>query len=227
MCTSFGKPLLNYLIKLVKVNNPITIPIFVGGWYAMFNLVKRLNPRQSSAWHSNVLNFVHDAMVSSTLLYKMINSDETKSDDLNYDTMIAFFLYDLTRTPIGSVFFYHHIISLISVSMIRVDKTRQLKSKIFLAMEIGNLPLYIVCGLMLSRHKQYWKSHMYMKYLMVFEFPWYIFFRCILSVALFVKVRCVLYKFIVFGFGFSSVLWTKNMFQQLKNIKLSKRFEET
>lgn len=216
MCTSFGKPLLNYLIKLVKVNNPITIPIFVGGWYAMFNLVKRLNPRQSSAWHSNVLNFVHAAMVSSTLLYKMINSDETKSDDLNYDTTIAFFLYDLTRTPIGSVFFYHHIISLISVSMIRIDKTRQLTSKIFLAMEIGNLPLYIVCGLMLSRHKQYWKSHRYMKFLMVFEFLWYVFFRCILPVALFVKVRCVLYKFIVFGFGFSSVLWAKNMFQQLK-----------
>ena len=216
MCTSFGEPLLNYLVKIVKVNNPIMILIFVGGWYAMFNLVKRLNPRQSSAWHSNVLNFVHAAMVSSILLYKMINSDETKSDDLNYDATIAFFLYDLTRTPIGSLFFYHHIISLISVSMIRVDKTRQLTSKIFLAMEIGNLPLYIVCGLMLSRHKQYWKSHRYMKYLMIFEFLWYVFFRCILPVALFVKVKYMLYKFIVFGFVFSSALWAKNMFQQLK-----------
>ena len=216
MCTSFGEPLLNYLVKIVKVNNPIMILIFVGGWYAIINLVKRLNPRQSSAWHSNVLNFVHAAMVSSILLYKMINSDETKSDDLSYDATIAFFLYDLTRTPIGSLFFYHHIISLISVSMIRVDKTRQLTSKIFLAMEIGNLPLYIVCGLMLSRHKQYWKSHRYMKYLMIFEFLWYVFFRCILPVALFVKVKYMLYKFIVFGFVFSSALWAKNMFQKLK-----------
>jgi len=54
--------------------------------------------------------------------------------------------------------------------MIRFDKIRQHASKIFLAMEISNLLLYIVCGLILSRHKQYWKSHRYMKYLMVFEF---------------------------------------------------------
>jgi hypothetical protein len=208
--------LFNYLGKLAIANNPIIISIFVGGWYTLFNVVKRFNPTQSSKWHNNVLNFVHAVIVSSMLMYKMIIDDENKPDDLIYDATISFFLYDLTRTPINSLFIYHHIISIIGVSMIRIDKYIQLSSKMIITMEIGNLPLYIVCGLMLSRYKQYWTSHKYMKSVMIFEFIWYVLFRCVLPVAIFVNVKYKFYKFIVFGFIFASTWWAKNMYHQLK-----------
>jgi hypothetical protein len=83
-------------------------------------------------------------------------------------------------------------------------------------MELGNLPLYIVCGMMMSKHSQYWKSHRYFKTLMIFEFIWYVFCRCILPIPVFFKYDSVLNKIVSFGFMFSSVVWAKNMFHQLK-----------
>ena len=206
----------NYIIRCVKVNNPIAITIFICGWYTLFNVIKKLNPSQSIAWNSNVINFIHASIVTTISGYEWYSNYETKSGDLNYDITIAFFLYDLVRKPVGSVFFYHHIISIIGVSMIRESRLIVIGSKILLTMEMGNLPLYIVSGLMLSKFKYYWKNHKYFKTLLVFEFVWYVVCRCIYPILLFNKVKYPLYKLVVSGFIIGSTLWTKNMFRQLK-----------
>ena len=74
-----------------------------------------------------------------------------------------------------------------------------------LTFEFGNLPMYVVYGVLKSSNSEYWHKTNYVKILIILEFVWYVFFRCMVPVKLLFHIENKLYYSVVFGFIIISI----------------------
>jgi len=199
--------------------NDMTINIenvmFFGvAWYLLNKFFNFIYFYQRYDWNCNLLHFMHAVIITTILGTEYMTNTNSNRNNCYFDLSIAFFTYDLINVPIGSLYFYHHIASIIGITLIRSSELIDLGKLVLLTFEVGNFPIYIVYSIMGSTNT-YWKNHRFIKHIMIMELIWYVVFRCLIPIKLVLSINYLPYKMFIMSFVFASVMWVKGLVKQI------------
>lgn len=205
------------MICLNNMTNIENVMFFGVAWYLLNKFFNFIYFYQQYQWNSNLVNFTHAIIISTILGTEYMTNTNSNGRNYYFDLSIAFFAYDLINVPIGSLYFYHHIVSIIGITTIRSSELIDVGKLFLLTFEIGNLPIYIVYIIMKSGNT-YWRNHRFIKHIMIMELIWYAFFRCFIPIKIVLSINYLPYKMFGMAFVFASVLWLKGLVKQIINV---------
>ena len=188
-------------------------------------LIREHNPKQSDSWNNNALNFIHATYIIFSASYNLLNGS---SDQAFYFTLsCVFYLYDIQRHNRKSVFFWHHIISIFVICVMRTSSLISLGEKMFLSIEIGNISLYTVHAIKKHHNKSMWGPIGNNPSLLYFELVWYVFFRVVVFTYLLSKLRNPFYVSLGIIFLAGSSMWSFQIYKKIRgtNQKSSKKIK--
>jgi hypothetical protein len=184
-----------------------------------WNLVSSINSNifkyQNKKWIINNMNILNNILVTSLILFEKYNNIESLPNAIYYYIIVAYYIYDIKRHYIFSIFWMHHALSNFIIILVQNETENiDIYRNIFLLFELGNLPLYLVYGMKTSIYKSYWEKSIWLKIFMVIEFIWYTFFRCILPIIYISKIP-ILYKLFLIFFISASAKWSIGIYNNL------------
>ena len=209
-----------------------------GAFYIMWVMISKINHKifkyQNKIWINNNNNFLNAMLIVISVMYEKYNGIIPTTNSMFYFSTVSFYVFDMKRLEIYSLFWVHHILTIFMVltmqSQVDVYYMEIARNIIFI-FELGNLPIYLVCGMKTSVYKPYWEDSLVLKISMIFEFIWFLIFRCFIPL-LFIPKLSKLYGFYLSIFILASIKWAMGMFASIRKqfskqlIKQPERFSE-
>lgn len=184
----------------------------------MWSMISKVNHRifryQNKKWITNNNNFLNAMSLSAYILYEKYHTIQPSSNSFIYFSSVAFYAFDMNRLEAYSFFWIHHVLTismLLTMQSHVYIKHLEIARNILCMFELGNLPIYLVCGMKTSIHKYYWETNPWLKISMVFEFVWFIMLRCIMPLTLIPKLS-YLHNIYLLVFISASIKWSVGMF---------------
>lgn len=191
----------------------LTIPTYILGWFIYENCIRSISGDHfSEKWSSNLVSATHSLlMVVSCML--AVNS---KIDPINiFSISSAYFIYDIQNYSFGTLFFVHHIFSLIAI--IHASKfvpNLMITMACYGFTELGNFPLYVMYC-MLNHHNKVYLSRWY-KIVLVWEFIWFIIFRIAIVGWISTYLVDPISIFLACVLQIANIKWTFGLFGQIQ-----------
>jgi len=154
---------------------------YVCGWFIVSKVIYRLFKHQNSKWKNNLISFLNAFLISGSIARELYYNIPASQNAYYYYSGVGYFLFDMKNYPVYSTYWTHHILSIVLIASVQnqtdiiLDDPRNL----LFVFEFGNLPMYLVYGLLTSIHNSRWKKNKLLKIFMIFEFIWFSFFRCV------------------------------------------------
>lgn len=191
-------------------------------FYIMWVMISKFNHSifkyQNELWINNNNNFLNALSIVSSIMYEKYNCIAPTTNSIFYFSAVAFYIFDMKRLEAYSLFWIHHILTvfILLTMQSQVDiNYMEIARTILFIFELGNLPIYLVYGMKTSIYKSYWEVSLALKISMIFEFMWFLMFRCILPLTLIPKIHN-LYKFYLSIFILASIKWAIGMFHSIR-----------
>ena len=193
-----------------------------GTFYIMWVMISKINHKifkyQNKIWINNNNNFLNAMLVVISIMYEKYNSIVPTTNSMFYFSVTAFYIFDMKRLEIYSLFWIHHILTIFMILTMKsqVDVYyMEIARYIIFIFELGNLPIYLVYGMKTSVYKTYWEDSLVLKISMIFEFIWFLIFRCFMPLLLIPKIS-KLYGLYLSIFILASIKWAMGMFASIR-----------
>jgi hypothetical protein len=196
-------------------NSLLCYGIYIIQWNLVSSINSNLFKYQNKKWIINNMNIINNIIVTSLILFEKYNNIVALPNAYYYYIIFTYYVYDIKRHSIFSIFWMHHVLSNIIIILVQNEtENNDIYRNIFLVFELGNLPLYLVYGMKTSIYKSYWKRSIWLKILIIFEFIWYTFFRCVLPIMYISKIP-MMYKLFLIFFISASAKWSIGIYNNL------------
>ena len=193
-------------------------------WYLVAILNKKLFNYQTVIWQSNNINFLNATTISFLIIYEKYNNITPSAVSIYYYSAVAFYIFDILNKDISKLFLIHHIMTVFMILLMQFQTSinkLDIARNILLVFELGNLPIYLVYGMKTSVYKLYWQKSLFLKISLVFEFIWFLIFRCILPCLILPQLENI-HKLCLSIFILMSIKWLIGMYHSI--IKHFKQF---
>lgn len=211
------------------IYNLLNYAVFYIMWFMISKFNHKIFKYQNELWINNNSNFLNALLIVSAIMYEKYNCITPTTNSMFYFSAVAFYVFDMKRLEVYSLFWMHHILTvfMILTMQAQVDiNYMEIARTILFIFELGNLPIYLVYGMKTSIYKSYWNVSLALKISIIFEFIWFIIFRCILPLKFIPKIHN-LYKFYLSIFILVSIKWAIGMFHSMRKQFSKKPIELT
>jgi hypothetical protein len=192
--------------------------VYIFLWFLYEKLVKLLSgPKFSRKWNANIVSSTHGILLVLKCYFMMFRGwDITNSNLLRFSA--TYFLFDLKNHNTKSMFFWHHLLSITALWFItqkNVDTEITIKGYMFT--ELGNIPLFVMYGLLTHYNKSY--LNQWYKPVLIFQFIWFVFFRILVIAYYMLQLKLPISWLVGFGIQSANIKWTLGLFRKLKSLK--------
>lgn len=201
------------------------IPSFMLVWFMWEKLIQAASGKRfSQKWSSNLVSATHSVV---TVAECWLALQDELDPAVIFVVSTSYFVYDIRNYPAGTVYFIHHICSILALTYgINCGPDTGMALTCFLFTEIGNFPVYVMYCLFTHPNKDY--LNRWHDVILVWEFVWFVVFRILVVSWVLSSAVHPISIFLGTALQAANIKWASGMYSKVRNsfkpINVSERF---
>jgi hypothetical protein len=189
------------------------IPSCMFMWFMWERLIQKVSgERFSQKWSSNLVSATHSVAI---IIMCMSALREELDPVFIFVVSTSYFLYDIRNYEVGTVYYMHHIFSIVGILHgVTSDSDMLVALAGYLFTEFGNFPVYVMYCLFTHPNKAYLDR--WYDIILVWEFVWFVVFRIIIVSWILTSAVQPLTIFLGVTLQIANIKWVSGMYNKIR-----------